>query len=429
MLTVSGGNIRLCSGLSRRDLLRVGGLGVAGFTLADLFHLRAAAAATPGKARNIIMIHLNGGPSHIDTFDPKPDAPTNIKGEFKPINTNVDGIQICEHLPKMAQMMDKLVVLRAINKGVDEHSSSHTMTGYSNRERRVQGDKPSIGSVLWKVNDGPNMLVPGYVSLRGTNMESGLGSGYLEAAYEPLSSNGPGRQDLSLNPRITPARMNARKRLLAQVDDFGRHVMDAKVVTAQDAFTQRAMSVLASSKTRDAFDNSKEPKAVRDQYKGAESFLTARRLVESGVNAVALSYGSWDTHGGNFQSLKQQLPQLDQAFTALVKDLEDRGLLKETLIVMWGEFGRTPRINSGAGRDHWPGVMSAVLAGGALRTGQAYGESDGIGAYAQTDATPIRQVLATIYAALGIDPHTEFMGRDGRPMVLIPDEEPIGKLI
>lgn len=428
MLTIYGRSNRFCSGVSRREFLRVGGLGIAGLTLADLFRLRAAAASTASpRARNVIMINLPGGPSHLDTFDPKPDAPAEIRGEFKAIGTKVDGIQFCELLPGMAGMADRLAVLRSVRNTAEEHSSSHLMTGYWNVERAVIGDRPSIGSVLWKVRGHADSLTPGYVSLSRNDRESGTGAGYLDPMYEPLFASGPGREDLS--PKLPPQRLSSRRRLLDQVDEARGQWMDSRGVEAKDAFTHRALDVLSATRTRDAFDLSKEKEDVRKAYAGVENFLTARRLIEAGVNFVALDFGGWDTHSDNFSHLRKQLPQLDGAYTRMVRELDERGLLAETLVVTWGEFGRTPKVNGTAGRDHWPAVMSAVLAGGGIRAGQAVGSTDGTGSAPAERPVHVRNVVATIYEALGINPKMTFIDRQNRPVALIAEEDPISEVL
>jgi uncharacterized protein (DUF1501 family) len=425
MITIQGGRYRLCSGITRRDALRIGTLGIAGFTLADLLQLKAEASPTPGKAKSIIMIHLGGGPSQTDTYDPKPDAPMEIRGEFKPIATKVDGIRIGELFPLQAAMMDRLAIVRTIARGVDEHSSSHTVTGYSNGERRAQGDRPSIGSVLARVKGKPESILPPYVSLRGYNAEQGLGAAYLGATYEPLVSDGPGRDDLKL--RVNTNRLSSRRKLLEMVDSF-RKVTDTAAVTARDSFSQRAMEIVGSTATYDALNVGKETEETRKRY-GNDQFVLARRLVEAGVQCVALEVGGWDTHSDNFNQLRRIMPPLDKALTCLLNDLKDRGLDQDTLVVMWGEFGRTPRVNGAAGRDHWSPVMSALVAGGGLKMGQVVGTTDSQAAYPESDAQSIRGMVATLYHALGIDPHTTFIDQQNRPIPLIHDAEPIAQLI
>jgi len=425
MITLAGRSHRLCNGLTRRDTLRIGATGIAGFALQDLLRLRAEAAPTRGKATSIIMIHLGGGPPQLDTYDPKPDAPVEVRGEFKAIPTKVDGIQIGELFPLQAAMMDRLALVRSIARVVpEEHASSHLVTGYTNTERRAQGDRPSIGSVLAKLRSRPDALVAPYVSLRGLNGETGLSAAYLGGAYEPLASDGPGRDDLKL--RMNAARLASRRRMLGKVDAF-RQVVEARAVTAQDAFTQRALEIVSSSATYQALDVSKETEETRKRYSD-DNFLRARRLIEAGALSVALEVGGWDTHSDNFGQLRKIMPPLDKALTALLTDLKDRGLDQQTLVVMWGEFGRTPRVNGTAGRDHWPNVMSAMVAGGGLKMGQAVGETDATASEPKERPLHVRHVVATLYHALGIDPSMTFIDQQARPVPLIHDAEPIKEL-
>ncbi|MGV3720715.1 MAG: DUF1501 domain-containing protein [Actinomycetota bacterium] len=426
MITLEGGSHRLCNGLTRRDALRVGTLGIAGFALSDLLQLQAQAAVPRRKAKSIIMIHLGGGPSHVDTYDPKPDAPEEIRGEFKAIPTKVDGIQIGELFPRQAQMMDQLAILRSCSKVFpEEHASSLMVTGYSNTERRAQGEHPSIGSVLTKLRSTPDALMPAYVSLRGINIETGLNAGFLGPSCEPLAYDGPGREDLKL--RVAANRLDGRRKMLDKLNGF-RRAVDAGAIESQNVFTQRALELVASTSAYDALDIGKETEETRKRY-GMEHFLRARRLVERGVQCVAIEVGGWDTHSDNFKQLRSIMPPLDQAFTELVKDLKDRGLYDETLIVMWGEFGRTPKVNGTAGRDHWPHVMSVAFAGGGLKMGQAIGTTDQQAMYATEQAYTVRHVVATLYHALGIDPSMSFIDGQSRPIPLIHDAEPIPELI
>jgi hypothetical protein len=426
MIRIEGASHRLCNGMTRRDALRVGTLGLAGFGLTDLLRLKAEASPTRGKARSIIMIHLGGGPSHIDTFDPKPDAPADVRGEFKAIPTKVDGIQIGELFPLQAAMMDRLAIIRSVHRVVpEEHASSLMVTGYTNTERRAQGDRPSIGAVLARLRPMQNPLLPPYVSLRGADGETGLRGAYLGANCEPLVYDGPGREDLKT--RVNELRLTNRKRMLEQVNGF-RRMVDAGAAASQDVFSQRALEIVSSSATYTALDVSKESPETRKQYP-IEHFLRARRLVEAGVQCIAIEVGGWDTHGNNFGQLRSIMPPLDKSLTALLTDLKDRGLYDQTLVVMWGEFGRTPRVNSQAGRDHWPSVMSALLAGGGLKMGQVVGATDPMGGDAVEDPVHVRGVVATLYHALGIDPGMTFIDQQSRPIPLIHDAEPIAKLI
>jgi uncharacterized protein (DUF1501 family) len=412
--------------MTRRDCLRVGTLGAAGLGLADLLRMRAASATSGGRARSIIMIHLGGGPSHLDTYDPKPDAPVEIRGEFAAIPTRVDGIRICELFPLQAEIMDRLAIIRSVSRVLpEEHASSLMVTGYGYTDRRTQGDHPSVGSVLSRLRGKPEALIPAYVSLRGVDYESGLGAAHLGAAAEPLAVQGPGRQDLQL--RIGAARLEGRRHLLDRVNAF-RKAAEARAVAAQDVFSRRALEVVSSSATFNALDAKQETEAVRKRY-GNDQFLVARRLIEAGVQCVTLEVGGWDTHENNFKGLRNVMPPLDRAFRALIDDLKDRGLLDSTLVVMWGEFGRTPRVNGSAGRDHWPAVMSALLAGGGLKVGQVLGATDSTGSAAADEPYRVREVVATLYQALGIDPGTTFIDQQQRPVPLIHDAAPIAKLV
>ena len=430
MLTLTTDPYRLCSGVTRRDALRVGTLGLAGLGLADLLRLQAEAAtistAPRGKAKSIVMIHLGGGPSHVDTYDPKPDAPSEVRGEFKAIDTNLSGVRICELFESQAKRMDRMAVIRSVARVLpEEHASSLMLTGYSFTERRAQGDRPSIGSVLAKTRSRPDSLIPPYVSLRGGSAEHGLTAAYLGPTCEPLITDGPGRDDLRL--KIGPDRLAGRRRLLDRMDQ-SRRALDAAAMKAQDTFSQRAIEIVASSATYTALDVSKETKETRERY-GNDHFLQARRLVDAGVQCVAIEVGGWDTHSDNFKQLRRIMPPLDRAFSALLDDLKASGKDQETVVVMWGEFGRTPRVNSTAGRDHWPAVMSAVIAGGGLKMGQVIGATDPLANAAAEDPISVRQVVATLYHALGIDPGMLMIDHQARPIPLIHDAEPIRQLV
>ena len=376
MLTFQGQRRAFCDGIARRDFLTLGALG-AGLTLADALRLQAAQPAAKGSRtapKSVIMVYLPGGPSHIDMYDPKPDAPVEFRGEFKAIPTNVPGVQICEHMPRQAQMMDKLALLRSV-VSVDEHSDSHVMTGYPEQVNRVAGH-PSFGSVLSKLRGGQGDRddVPPFVSLRG--MSVGTQPGYLGVAHRPFTPDGPAQQNLKLVNGVPPARLDERKSLLAGFDTARRDIDASGSMTGMDAFTARAFDMIASGAVRNALDLKYEDPKSRERYKGVEAFLTARRLVEAGVKFVTLSYGGWDTHSGNFKQLKTQLPVLDRGIANLVEDLHERGLADDVVTVVWGEFGRTPKVNrTDAGRDHWSPVMSALVAGGGLKMGQAVGAS------------------------------------------------------
>jgi len=427
MLTVCGAKQRFCDGVSRRSFLKIGAFG-AGLTLADMLRARAQ-ADTPAAARSsqkaAIMIYLPGGPSHMDMYDLKPDAPMEYRGEFRPIQTNVPGVQICEHFPQQARMFDRLAVIRSI-VSVDEHSDSLVMTGYSENQNRT-AHHPSFGSVMSRLRGSASQDVPPFVSMRG--MAPGTEPGYLGVAHRPFTPSGPGIENLRLANGVNTGRVDDRRNLLATFDNARRDIDASGTMTGMDTFTGRAFDMIASGAVRRALDLSREDPRVRDRYHGVEQFLMARRLVEAGVGCVTLAIGGWDTHERNFVTLRQQLPQVDRGVAALISDLVDRGLDQDVVTVMWGEFGRTPRINGGAGRDHWAPVMSAMVAGGGLRMGQAIGSSSARGEFPSNRRVTASQVLSTLYRAVGIDPSQTFPNGSGRPMYVLDDREPIAELL
>jgi uncharacterized protein (DUF1501 family) len=427
MLTLWGTRQRFCDGISRRGFLKIGAFG-AGLTLAEMLRGKATAAATgkPTAGKAAIMIYLPGGPSHMDMYDLKPAAPAEFRGEFKPIATNVNGIQICEHMPLQARMFDKLAVIRSI-QAVEEHSDSAVMTGYSENVNRLQ-HHPSIGAVVSKLRGEGHGDIPPFVSLRG--MAIGCEPGYLGIAHRPFTPDGPGQQNLRLPGGVDGTRSDDRKGLLASFDNVRRDLDASGTMKGMDSFTQRAFDMVASGAVRKALDLTHEEPRSRDRYKGVEQFLTARRLIEAGVGCVTLAVGGWDTHSSNFKTLKQQLPQVDRGVANLIQDLHDRGMEKDVVTVMWGEFGRTPKVNgSDAGRDHWPAVMSALVAGGGLKMGQAVGSSSARGEYPKDRPMRESNVLSTVYHVLGIDPAMTFSSGSGRPMYILDEREPVSELL
>jgi hypothetical protein len=427
MFTLLGGRHRFCDGISRRSFLKIGAFG-AGLTLAEMLRARALAKsdARPASHKSAVMIYLPGGPSHMDMYDLKPDAPKEFRGEFNPIATNVPGVQICEHFPLQAKMFDKLACIRSI-VSVDEHSDTLVMTGYSDAQNRNVGH-PSFGSVVSKLRGAAQADVPPFVSLRG--MSRGTEPGYLGVAHRPFSPNGPGRQDLQLPAGVNATRVDQRKALLEGFDDVRRDIDASGTMKGMDAFTVRAFDMVTSGTVRSALDLTKADAKTRERYKGVEQFLTARRLIEAGVGCVTLSIGGWDTHGANFKTLKRQLPQVDRGVANMIQDLHDLGLGNDVVTVMWGEFGRTPKINGNdGGRDHWSPVMSALIAGGGLKMGQAVGSSTARAERPKDRPCTVPQVLATIYRALGIDPSQTFPSGSGRPMYILDDRQPIAELL
>ena len=427
MLNFMGSKQRFCDGLTRRNFMTIGAFG-AGLALSDMLRLKAQAtpaAARPTTPKAAIMIYLPGGPSHLDMYDLKPNAPMEYRGEFRPINTNVPGVQICEHMPRQARMFDKLAVIRSL-VSVGEHSDSECMTGYSENVNRTAAH-PSIGAVMSRVRTNSNNDIPAFVSMRG--MTAGCEPGFLGISHRAFTPDGPSLSNLSLN---TTREQSAERRNLLQQFDTVRRDIDARgTMTGLDAFSQRAFDMISSGVTRQALDLTREDPRTLDRYRGVEQFLTARRLVEAGVGCVTLGYGGWDTHSENFITLRRQLPELDRGIANLIQDLHDRGMADDVVTVCWGEFGRTPRVGDSTpdGRGHWPNVRSAMIAGGGLRMGQAIGTSDGRGELPRDRRCTPSQVLSTVYRAIGIDPSMTFPNGAGRPMYVLDDREPISELV
>jgi uncharacterized protein (DUF1501 family) len=429
MLNLLGARQRFCDGLNRRNFLKVGAFG-AGLALSDMLRLRAQATAGAGgtsSPKAAIMIYLGGGPSHLDMYDLKPEAPVEYRGEFRPIATNVPGIQICELMPQQARMFDKLAVIRSL-VSVGEHSDSEVMTGYSENVNRV-AHHPSFGSVVSRLRGNAQADIPPFVSLRGQAV--GCEPGYLGVAHRAFTPDGPGLSNLRLSGGVTTERSNDRRGLLQQFDTVRREVDASGTMRGMDTFTTRAFDMIASGATRQALELSREDPRSRDRYRGIEQFLTARRLIEAGVGCVTLGYGGWDTHSENFKTLRRQLPELDRGIANLVQDLHDRGMDQDVVTVVWGEFGRTPRIGDSTpdGRGHWPSVMSALIAGGGLRMGQVIGSSNARGELPRDRRCTPSQVLSTIYRAIGVDTSATFPNNSGRPMYILEDREPISELV
>ncbi len=434
MLTLFGSNGRLCDGLSRRSFLRIGalGLGASCLNLADI--LRAGTTGT--RHKSVINIFLDGGPPHQDMWDLKMDAPAEIRGEFKPIATNVPGIQICEVFPKLAARMDKCAVLRTIVGATGGHDAVQCMSGWDHKSLAAMGGRPSLGAAAAKLQGPVDPSVPPFVGLAAPTghlewSDSGT-PGFLGSSYAAFRPDGPGMANLTLK-NITLNQLGDRKSLLKGFDGLRRELDAGGVYRDCDAITDRALGVLTSSKLLDALDVTKESDKVRErygdgkpyqfQYDGAptvnDQLLLARRLVEAGVRVVTLSYGRWDCHGKNFDLVRDHGAKLDQSLSALIDDLEVRGMLDDVTVIAWGEFGRTPRINKDAGRDHWPQVSCALLAGGGMKTGQAVGATNRLGEYAKERPITFGEVFATLYRNLGIDTQTVTINDPtGRPQYL-----------
>ena len=416
-----GSNASYCDGVSRRSFLKLGAMTIGGLSLSDLY--RAEAEAGIGSSNKaIINVHLGGGPSHQDMFDLKPDAPAEFRGEFNPVATNVAGIQICEHFSKLAQMADKFAIIRSLVGSSGQHSNYQTHTAYDSRDLRNAGGRPAMGSVVSKMFGEGASGAPAFISYNGGD------PGYLGPVFKPYQPMGG---SLKLSKDLTTDRLDDRTNLLSSLDKIRRDVDASGQMTALDSFTQRAVGVVTSGKVADALDRSKVDAKDSDRYgKEGLPFLTARRLVEAGVRVVTFNWGGWDSHSQNFVSLRKQLPKLDLGLSALIQDLHDRGMEKDVTVVVWGEFGRTPRINSNAGRDHWPQVMMAFLAGGGMRTGQVIGSTTKNAEHAKDRPVHFQEVFATLYHNLGVDVRTaQLYDTAGRPQYLVEKRDVLSELV
>lgn len=462
MLSILGSSTRLCDGLNRREVLRLGGLGFTGLALSDYLQARTAAARRParggfGRARACIVVYNYGGPSHLDTFDLKPDAPAEIRGEFRPMATSVPGVAISEHLPRLARLADRYTVIRSMTHRDNDHAIGAylALTGYSHPRNDVLGieppatpqDLPSFGSVVSKLRPADRPVFS-YVTLGdlrhlGHHDSMGQNAGCLGRAYDPFTIPFVRPIDGRLDPSnvnsvmasVDGPRLGDRQQLRDRLTRAAPALEAVAEMRNLDSFTRRAFELLASPASRDAFNLDAEPRAIRERYGNtyfSESCLLARRLVEAGVPLVTVySAGNrdWDTHGDNFRTLKNTLlPPADRGLSALLDDLDGRGMLDDTLVVWMSEMGRTPRINQGAGRDHWSFCYSILLAGGGVRGGQVHGSSDRSAAYPSTQPVSPADVAATIYHCLGIDPRAHVTDQQGRPLV-VAQGQPITALL
>ena len=436
---------KFCDGMSRRGFLRVGGLSLGGASLPQILSAENSSSGLGHKA--VIMIFLAGGPPHQDMWDIKRDAPTNIRGEFNAIKTNVSGIEICELFPKIARMADKFTFIRSIVGAQGGHDAQQCLTGRSPRNAPA-GGWPSIGSVMSSIQGPASTAVPPFVGLSpkcghdqwGDPGQSGF-CGPSHSAFTPNRGGGAG--DIELKG-VSLERLSDRQSLLRSVDCFRRDVDASGMMGSLDTFNRQAYGVLTSSKLAEAFDLSKEdPKLVERYGKGTEKltadgpwkrldqFLMARRLVEAGARGVTIGFSRWDWHGSNFKRAREDFPLLDQGVTSLVQDLHDRGLDKDVSVVVWGEFGRTPVINKSAGRDHWPKVSNALIAGGGMRMGQIIGSTTKDGGEADDRPVTFQEVFATLYHSVGIDVGTATVNDlTGRPRYLVDQRyKPMPELI
>lgn len=480
MLSIPGQSGSTCDGFSRREFLRVGGAGIFGLSLGDILRLQAAEATAAveggnkngwGQAKSVIMLFLQGGPSHIDIWDPKPDAPSNIRGEFKPIKSNVSGIWLSEVMPLLAKQMDKATLIRSMSytpAGLFNHTAAiyQMMTGYTPDRVSPSGqleppspsDFPHAGCQMSRIKPPSVSMLP-FVMLPRPLQESnvigkGGTAGFMGAAYDPYyfyqdPAGDVKLDDLSLRQNVSKERFARREKLLDQVNGAMPDIEKAVSNYALDSYYQKAFDLILSGRARNAFDLAQEPAKVRDRY-GRHTFgqgcLMARRLIEAGTRFVQMNWpavangnpvvDAWDTHAANFGPLRDlHCPKLDSGLSALLEDLDQRGMLKETLVVAVGEFGRSPRLgvstsgnsNSPDGRDHWPYCYTALIAGAGIRRGALYGKSDATGSSpAETPVHPT-QLLATIYHAMGINPHTIVHNHLNQPRELV-QAEPIPAL-
>ena len=442
MLELWGRAFQNCDRISRRSILRIGSLALSGVTLPDLFRRRASASSQSPSPTDtaVIQLFLGGGPSQLDTFDLKPAAPADIRGEFHEISTSVPGIRISEHLPRLAAVMDKFTVIRSVTHDNSSHlPSSHLIqTGYV-AQNAITGRNvnPSTGSVVARVRGPVTKGLPTYVSV--PKPQAFAGAGYLGAAYNPFTTDVEPNadnfevRDLKIPAGVTPVRLEQRRSLLHDLDNLRREVDASGQLAGMDAFYQQAMDMVTSPSAIRAFDIRQEPDHVRERYgrtSMGQNLLLARRLVEAGVSYVScLSGGGWDTHVNNFGEQKNVLlPRLDRALSALIQDLHERGLQKRVLVNVMGEFGRTPKINKDAGRDHWPGAFCVLMAGGGLNMGQMIGTTDRHAAYPTSKPYSPGDVLATIYQVLGIHWQEEFLDHAGRPIRILGQGNPIAEL-
>ncbi|MBL9091295.1 MAG: DUF1501 domain-containing protein [Planctomycetaceae bacterium] len=454
MLTVAGSPSAYCDRVSRRGFLRIGGLqacglGLAGLSLPELLRNRAAAGTAARSPKAVIMVCLPGGPSHHDTYDMKPDAPANIRGEFRPTATNVPGFDLCELMPRQAAMADKFALVRSMTFRQPDHQLHEVFTGFP-----LAAGRPAFGSVVSRLREAERARLPKYFSLGYFDHPRTVAKAeqplYAGAGHAPFAPTGTGLATLTLPGELPPLRFDSRVELARQFDGLRREIDRRPELAAGDAYRSQALDMITSPLLRDALDLSKESAATRGLYGPdvtfqhnyqfghtwhASNFLLARRLVEAGVPVVTVSEGGWDHHGNVsgvrgtiFERSREQLPVYDRSLAALVTDLHERGLDRDVAVVVWGEFGRTPVINVNGGRDHFTRAGFALFAGGGFRTGQVIGATDQFGAAPTTRPYSPPNVLATLYRHLGIDPATKLID-GGRPIGIVDDAEPIAELL
>ena len=440
MLNIPGGRqFQMCDGFSRRSFLQIGGLAMGGLSLPQL--LRAEQQQGQKSHKAVIMIFLSGGPPHQDMVDLKPEAPAEYRGEFKPIHTNVPGIEICEHLPMLAQRMDRMVTIRSLVGSEGRHAAFQCNTGHPIRQQ-PPGGWPALGAAVSRIQGPVNRDTPAFVSL-SPKMKSRTWSdpgqaGFAGMAHAPFAPNASGSAGLTLQG-LTLESLQNRRELASKLDGLKRLVSQNDVLDGMDTYYQQAFDILTSGKLAEALDVERADPKLRQRYGHGSSepagygdagpllndyLLVARRLVEAGARVVSLAYGRWDwhgrPHGTNFENARDHLPVFDQGVTALLDDLKDRGLDQEVTVIVWGEFGRTPKINPKGGRDHWPRVACGLMSGGGMRSGQVIGATNATAEYAIARPVHFEEVFATLYRNIGIDTqNTTLPDLGGRPTYLI----------
>jgi hypothetical protein len=422
--------------LDRRGFLGVGTAGLLGLSLPDVLRAESRGKSHPGKAKGVILLWLGGGPATIDMWDLKPEAPEEIRGEFQAIDTKASGVRICEHLPRIAGVMDRCALIRSLHHSITDHGAGavYMATGYPPSAALKY---PAIGAVAAKVLPVEGGTPP-YITLDGAAGFPGA-AGFLGTSFNPFNAElGAGRgesrvEGIALPSGFTTDQLADRDRLRGAFDTRFRTLDESDLPAGLDKFQQQAVDILRSDRVRRAFDLSGENAKTKESYGEtplARATLTARRLIDAGARFVTVGLNGWDTHGGNFRTLRQQLlPNVDRALGSLVTDLRDRGLLDETVVYCAGEFGRTPRINSNAGRDHWSRSMAVFLAGGGVKGGTVYGATDAHGLAPESDACSPADVSATVLHLLGIEPMHEIHTPSGRPVAVFRDGKVLAPLV
>ena len=469
MLRLHGRPFQHCDGVTRRSFLQAGAGAFGALTLSGLLKAEAA-AGIKASHKAVIFVHLDGGPPQLDTIDPKPEAPAEIRGEFFPVRTAVPGIQISELMPKTAKLAKQWAFIRSLVGSAGRHDAFQCQSGFSPKDLESLGGRPAMGSVISRLKGAPRDPAPSFVDLmQGRPLVRNSGRpGFLGPAYQAfrpdiskmfereledgmkkeLAAKGSDHTtSLTLNAALSGSRLNSRTKLLAGLDRMRRQVDASGMMSAMDRFTRQAVGILTSGKLADALDLSKEDPKVVARYtpagrkqsdkfytsegpKSVRKFLLARRLVEAGVRVVSVSFSDFDTHRSNFPRMRQMMPLVDHGLHALIGDLSERGMLDDVTVVAWGEFGRTPVVNKNGGRDHWPRVGPALIAGGGLRGGQVIGSTDRTASAARSRPVTYKDVFATLYRNLGIDARrTTIVDSRGRPQYLLDEGDPLRELI